>query len=44
MRGEIEHLEEANGRLYTKDVVVQDCNAYIRQVENQNLEHFSLLS
>ena len=33
MRGEEEHLEEASGKLYTKDVVIQDCNAYIKQVK-----------
>lgn len=32
MRGELD-LEEASGRLYTKDVVIQDCNAYIKQVK-----------
>ena len=34
MRGEEEHLEEASGKLYTKDVVIQDCNAYIKQVQS----------
>ena len=32
MRGEQEQLEEASGKLYTKDLVIQDCNAYIKQV------------
>ena len=32
MRGEEERLEEASGKLYTKDLVIQDCNAYIKQV------------
>ena len=36
MRGEEEHLEEASGKLYTKDVVIQDCNAYIKQVNKRN--------
>ena len=34
MRGEQEQLEEASGKLYTKDLVIQDCNAYIKQVYN----------
>ena len=34
MGGEEEHLEEASGKLYTKDVVIQDCNAYIKQVQS----------
>ena len=34
MRGEQEQFEEASGKLYTKDLVIQDCNAYIKQVYN----------
>ena len=35
MRGEEERLVEANGKLYTKDLVIQDCNAYVKQVTSQ---------
>ena len=41
MRGEEERLEEASGKLYTKDLVIQDCNAYIKQVES--FEVFNLM-
>ena len=33
MSSEEEHLQEANGKLYTKELVLQDCNAYIKQVD-----------
>lgn len=41
MRGEEERLEEASGKLYTKDLVIQDCNAYIKQV--LGLEIFNVI-
>ena len=44
MRGEEEHLEEASGKLYTKDVVIQDCNAYIKQVNKDFISHPKYLS
>ena len=34
MRGQEEGMQEACGKLYTKDVVIQDCNAYIKQVSS----------
>ena len=30
--GQVEDMQEACGKLYTKDLVIQDCNAYIKQV------------
>ena len=32
-----EDLEESEGRLYTRDLVVQDCNSYIKQVSEEEL-------
>ena len=29
-----EDLQESEGRLYTRDLVVQDCNSYIKQVNS----------
>ena len=31
-----EDLQESEGKLYTKDLVVQDCNSYIKQVITEN--------
>ena len=30
--GEKEQIQEAETRLYTRDLVIQDCNSYIKQV------------
>ena len=30
--GEKEQIQEADTRLYTRDLVIQDCNSYIKQV------------
>ena len=30
-----EDLEESEGKLYTRDLVVQDCNSYIKQVSSE---------
>ena len=29
-----EDLEKSEGKLYTRDLVVQDCNSYIKQVSS----------
>ena len=31
-----EDLEKSEGKLYTRDLVVQDCNSYIKQVSSEH--------
>ena len=38
-----EDLEESEGRLYTRDLVVQDCNSYIKQVSEEELYIIQLI-
>ena len=38
--GEKEHIQEADNRLYTRDLVIQDCNSYIKQVGHGTIKEF----